>query len=157
MLATLPQTMNLVEGTIGFRPPRHPILPPPPLKKSPPNPSVPRPSPPLSDRLASAGFSRISMTKAAVGVRVKPEDEASKSSPNFLPGGGVAEGGWGGEAGARVGEQRRPGEEQRLRLYYMHLRPEKPRTMCLRHGQLRTGLPPAFSAGGRGGRIVGGE
>lgn len=29
------------------------------------------------------------MTKAAVGVRVKPEDEASKSSPNFLPGGGV--------------------------------------------------------------------
>ena len=33
------------------------------------------------------------MTKAAVGVRVKPEDEASKSSPNFLPGGGVAGGG----------------------------------------------------------------
>lgn len=50
-----------------------------------------------------------------------------------------------------MGEQRRPGEEQRLRLYYMHLRPEKPRTMCLRHGQLRTGLPPAFSAGRRGG------
>lgn len=40
------------------------------------------------------------MTKAAVGVRVKPEDEASKSSPNFLPGGGVRGGerrerGWG--------------------------------------------------------------
>lgn len=104
--------------------------------------------PPLTDRLAIAGFSPISMRKAAVGERVKPEDEAPKSSPNFLPGGGVGEAGrW---------EQRRPGEEWRLRLYYMHLRPEKLRTMRLRNGQLRTGHPPAFSVErrGRGGREV---
>lgn len=35
----------------------------------------------------------------------------------------------------------------------MHLRPEKTRTMSLRHGQLQMGHPPAFSVercGGRG-------
>lgn len=35
------------------------------------------------------------MRKATVGERVKPEDEAPKSSPNFLPGGGVGEAGTG--------------------------------------------------------------
>lgn len=49
--------------------------------------------PPLNDRLAGSGFTRISMRMAAVGERVKPGDEATKSSPNFLPGGGVGEAG----------------------------------------------------------------
>lgn len=35
------------------------------------------------------------MRKAAVSERVKPEDEAPKSGPNFLPGGGVGEAGRG--------------------------------------------------------------
>ncbi|KAK2900305.1 hypothetical protein Q8A73_013434 [Channa argus] len=61
-----------------------------------PHPSPLRPpSPPLTDRLASAEFSPISMRKAAVGERVKPGYETPKSSANFLPCGGVGEAGSG--------------------------------------------------------------
>lgn len=46
-------------------------------------------SPPLGDRLASVGFPCISMRKATVGERVKPEDAAPpESSSNFLLDGG---------------------------------------------------------------------
>lgn len=47
-------------------------------------PLLPLPSPPLTDRLAGAEFCRISMRKTATGERVKLEDEAPESSPNFL-------------------------------------------------------------------------
>lgn len=64
------------------------LVPPPPTP-------LPPPSPPLSDRLAGARFSPIYMRKAVVCERVKPEDQVPKSSPNFLPGGGVGEAGSG--------------------------------------------------------------
>lgn len=105
--------------------------------------SLPPTPPPLGPRLVRAGSSiTIRIVELGERVKVRAGDGGRTATLIFCA------------AGALKREQSDTGEVLGIGLlYYAHLRAEKRRPICLRHGQLRSEPRAAFTAHTRMGEL----